>query len=668
MPTFNQESINKDLKKESSDFQKKVISELNAYMSKSSEKMSDYWQQWDLAQANFKGYRTTDKDDLKALSEGKPTKIIVPVTYAQCQTATAFLYSIFTQKDKIFELVGQGPEDAASVTALELDLDYQMRKTQFLHKLYLWLSDINKYGVGILKISWEERYQTMRVKKKTSSYSMMDSLSSLMSGKLPSPVEGFEEEIKEILQYEGNKIQNISPYCFFPDPGLPVARFQEGSFIAHEEIVSRDFLTSQEGKQFHGTKHIREFNAVDALVENRRARWFEREYDAIDRAQGRSKIDKSSVVFTEIQFTLTPKEWTEKFDLPFGDEDKPIKFVAVIANDNKLVKFERLDYLHGQYTYVIAEYNPDHNSFLSSGLAESIRELSDTITWLLNSHMANVRKLINNQVLADSTKIHIEDLEQGKTVIRSKGTPTADMSKSVHQFSVTDATSGHINSIENLMKLVQLTTGVNENALGAYAPGRRSAFESKQVNAGAALRLKTQAMLIWSMGLEPAGQQILANTRQARTPEVYAKIVGDLAQTAPYENTILADPDSLAGSYDLLPYDGTLPSEKDELANYLVQLLTTISSNPQLSQALQLDPKKLLTQIATLKGIRNLKDFEISQNPLAIPQNPANPSPVDGTQPSILPDAEVQAMLAKGQIEPLPEGSNPLASFLPPPQ
>lgn len=659
--SYNQEKINEDLKEESTPFQKALLSELSTYILRSSQKMSEQWIQWDLAQANFKGYRVTDSEDKKMLAEGKPAKIIVPVIYAQIQTATAFLHSLFTQKDRIFEFSPSGGEDVKSVEALELDIDYQSRKTKLLYKLWLWILDINKYGVGVLKISWEEQYQLLRVGKKVENLSLMDTITSLIKLQKPSGKVSYEEELQEVLKYEGNKVTNISPYCFFPDPSVPVARFQEGGFVAHEEIVSRDFVNSNENKEFFGTKHVKEYDNMSLnLDQTQRKRWFERGFDAIDRSRGLSKIDKSSVVFTEVQFTLTPKTWSEKFDLPFGDEDKPIKFVCVIANDRKIIKFEKLNYLHGDYTYVVAEYNPDHNSFISSGMAESVRELQDTVTWLLNSHMASVKKLIKNQVLADSTKVHIEDLESGRTVIRAKGSPTSDMSKSVYQFSVTDATSGHINSIETLMRLVQLTTGVNENALGAYAPGRRSAFESKQVNAGAALRLKSQAMLVWSMGLEPAGQQILSNTRQSRKRETYNKIVGSLAETAPFETTILANPDSLAGGYDLLPYDGTLPSEKEDQAGYFLELFKMATSNPQLAQMLNLDPKKILDQIASLKGIKNMKDVGLEPLPQVQPNSQTQPDIGIETPENIA------KMLSQGQIEPLPEDQNPLAAFIPP--
>ena len=617
---LDQETINKLLAQEQpSEFEKKLKTELVSYLKSSSEKMSEFWPSWEKAQNNYRGFRVNDKDDEKSAAKGEPTKILIPVTFAQIQTATAFIHATLTQRDRFYELTGTGSEDEAVGDALETDLNYQVNKTKLVFKTLLFILDTLKFGMGVLKISWEEQKCMMRVAKQVETPNLLDAIKGIFGAPQEKKFTT-EESVQELLKYEGNVVTNISPFCFFPDPSLPIARFQEGAFVANEELVSRDKLTSGEGKIYFGTKYIKNLNKDSPEIQNRQ-RWYNRELDNREARAYASKVQRDSVLFTEIQFTITPKEWTEKFDINFGVEPYPVKHLAVIANDNKIIRFERLNYLHGDYTYVVAEYMPDHNSFASFGLSDSINELQNLMTWFFNSHVANVKKIIRNQIVADPNKIHVEDIVNGETVIRLKGGPGAKIGDSFQQLQVGDATAGHVRDADSIFSTIQTVTGVNDNALGSYAPGRRSAFESRQVNAGAAMRLKMHANLIWTNALEPLGQQLLANTRQNRSANVYQQIVGpNKAATAPFEKTILADPNSIAGGYDFLPYDGTLPSEKQQHAKTLNDLLSVCLQNPAAAQLLGIDAKKLLSRIAELSGIKDLDNVTLQAMVSAMPQ------------------------------------------------
>lgn len=651
---FDQTSINKLLaQKEPSEFEKKLKTELMAYLKSSSEKMSEQWPKWENAQRVYRGLKIVDRDDEKSAAKGEPTKILIPVTFAQIQTATAFIHSAFMQKDRLFELSGTGSEDVAVSDALETDLQYQVNKTKLSLKLYLFILDILKFGTGVLKISWEEQKALMRVGQTVNDTSFVDGIKSIF-GLAYEPKTRLVESVQSVLKYQGNVVTNISPFCFFPDPSLPIARFQEGGFVAHEELVNKDKLAEGEGSIYFGTKHIKELRSdIPEMAE--RERWFNREFKSESVETGAAKINRDSVLFTEVQFSITPKEWTEKFGIDFGDETTPVKHVAVIANDSKIIRFERLNYLHGEYTYVVAEYVPDHNNFSNAGLADSINELQALMTWFFNSHVANVKKIVSNQVVADPSKVYTEDIVNRETVIRLKSGPSVTPDGAVKQLQVVDATRGHVGDAQNIFTLIQNVTGVNDNALGNYAPGRRSAFEARQVSAGAAMRLKMHASLIWNSGLEPLAQQLLANTRQNRSQPVYEKIVGPAkAQNAPFDKTILVDPDSLAGGYDFIPYDGTLPSEKNSHAQLLNELLTTCLSNPQAAQMLNVDIRKLLARIGELTGIRDLDN--ISQNPMAAANAVAGQQP---PQVQVVPD-EIAEQAAAGGATPVDLGGESL--------
>jgi len=118
-----------------------------------------------------------------------------------------------------------------------------------------------------------------------------------------------------------------------------------------------------------------------------------------------------------------------------------------------------------------------------------------------------------------------------------------------------------------------------------------------------------------TIGLEPRAHQLISNTRQGRSQNFYERIAGSKAETAPYEEVILATPDEIAGKYDVVPYSPILPSEKSSSARLFTELFTTLVGNPESAAALQLDPNKILKHIAELQGVNYLDDFKISPQP-----------------------------------------------------
>ena len=646
---MDQELINKDLAENdsnSSSFQKKVVEMCNRYVKLSAEQMSRFHDGWDNNDFIYRGYKLFDKDDKDAVKDGEPPKIIVPITYAQTQTAISFILSTFSQRDAFYQLVGVGPEDCHKVQALETDLNYQMTKQKHLFKLYCYLLDTFKYGFGVMQCQWGTDYTKMRINKKVESFGALGKVGQ-MFGMNVQPTVSYVEDLGDVLMYEGNKLENISPFTFYPDPSVVLSQFQTGKFVAHDIETSRTAVIKKEGKTYFGTSKIPVTIPPDELKDRKRrtGRLFGDKVG--DRSvvpgpgEGSQRVD--AIVLTEVMVELIPRKATEDLGMGLGNDETPVKFLAVIGNDRKLIRFEPAGYLHNEFNYAMSEYSPDHNTFYNPGLSDTIYELQNIITFFLNSHIVNVRKIIQNRFVADPSKIEMEDFRNNATVIRLKqaGLP---IDRILKQLDVHDVTSGHVADMDTLVKLVQVVTGINENALGQYAGGRRSATEARSVNAGAAARLKMHAQLIWQQGLGPLGHQILSNTRQGRTEKVYNMIVGAIAQKAPFADTIFADPESLAGGYDFLPYDATLPSDRQQQAGIFQELLTGIISNPMAAQALNLSPIKLLDHIAELYNIRNMGDFALNPQQNGLPQQP---------QMQVMSDQQVGNMVADGQLQPM---------------
>jgi hypothetical protein len=607
----NQDKINKSLAEKNSDsspWQKALCEQIRKWMSASADKMSAYHDEWDRNSYVYRGYRVADKEDIEAVKDGEPTKIIIPITYAQIQTAISFILSTYQQRKYFFELCGTGPEDVKPSFALTTDLNYQLNKQQWILKLYFWLLSAYKQGFGVVRTEWDEQYQEMRVGRQVADMSMASMLGAAFGRELSMQT---KESVEEVLCYQGNTIRNISPYAFYPDPAVNIADFQDGSFVAIEEEVSKVSVTSREGEIYFGTGNVPETMGKQMFSE--RPRRVKGPFDGGDgdidpnKARGGKGL---TCVRVEIEFTMSEKELSKLTSAKFGDGEKPIKWLATMINDQKLVRFERKGYLHKRYNFELFECSPDNDAHYNPGLASTISELQTIQNFMLNSHIVNVRKIIANRFIADPSKVETDDIHNGNLVIRTKGA-AGDINRVIKQLDLNDITRSHVQDLEVLNQLIQLCTGVNENALGQYASGRRSATEARSVNAGAAARLKMHAILAWQQGIEPLGRQFLSNTRQWRSKEVYEMIVGAAALEAPYETTILADPTKLAGGYDFMPYEATLPSDRQFQAGVLQELFSVLIQNPNSMQLLNKNPMLLLNHIAQLYDIKNLNDFNM---------------------------------------------------------
>lgn len=652
---MNQDLINKSLAEknnESSLWQKNLCEQVRKWMSASAGKMSTYHDEWDANSYTYRGWRVADKDDVEAMKDGEPTKIIIPITYAQIQTALSFILSTYQQRKYFLELQGMGAEDVKPSMALTTDLTYQLNKQQFILKLYHWLLSALKLGFGVVRTEWDEQYAQVRVGRQVPDNTLQNLMGAVFGRAVPMKT---VESVEEVMCYQGNTLRNISPYGFYPDPSVTIANFQEGAFVGIEEEVSLMSVSSREGEIYFGTPKIPATMGKQLFSE--RPRRVKGPFDSEDDTPDPNKLRNGkadSCIRLEMEFTMSEKEATQLLGANFGSGEKPLKWLTTIINDQKVVRFEKKSYLHQRYCFELIEASPDSDSHFNSGIASTIGELQTIQNFFLNSHVVNVRKIIANRFVVDPGKVEMGDIHSGSLTIRTKGAQ-GDLSRVIKQLDLNDITRNHVNDVETLNQLIQLVTGVNENALGQYASGRRSATEARSVNAGAAARLKMCAVLAWQQGIEPLGRQMLSNTRQWRSKDVYNMIVGDYALEAPYETTILADPTKLAGSYDFMPYEATLPSDRQFQANILQELFGLLVSNPNSMAMLNKNPMLLLNHIAQLYDIKNLNDFNMQ--PLGPPGMMLPP------KTEVVPDAAAGEAQAQGAPGVDPTGAEALAQL-----
>jgi hypothetical protein len=390
------------------------------------------------------------------------------------------------------------------------------------------------------------------------------------------------------------------------------------------------------------------------LKEFQEAGWSEGRFALIEDAWGNNKSRSQDdtdfmVINTEGQFKLNPKKYG------LGEEDYDCDYIVVIANDNRIVRIERCEYVHGEFIYDIAQFLPDVHNKLNHALSDTIDSLQDVITWLVNARILSVRRGLETHAVVDPSVVDVAGMEGRQPIyFLRKGAPRVGIDKFFMQLKYVDPTTRHFDDADVLMRIMQTVTGVNENSMGQYAPGRRSASENRAANAGAASRMMLHASIVWEDMFTPLGRKMLSNQRQGVTLDTFKRVIGDAPPTPGigsiedlYSRFCPGLP-ALVGSEDFFVFDGTTASERTYIAQSLQELVIAIFSNPEVMPMLNFDINKLIDEIQFYRGIRNLNRFKLA--PGALPQQvlpppglagaPGAPGPGAG----VLPDAITQAL------------------------
>lgn len=594
--------------------------------------MSKYYKGWDHADKLFRANKCNDWDDTEQGQKKEPTKLVVPLTYAQVMSFVSFMFTTFNQKENFFELQGHNLQGQLASDVAESLLSRDLKYNKWSVKLFQMLLDVARFNLTVVKHTWVDEKQ--KVKK------MVDVPGRTILGMQVTPPTQVEQEVIE-SKFQGNKLFVISPYRFFPDVRLPLTRFQEGEFCASEDEYSFPSI-----KQFEKDGLVAGVNFIPTLSKELLAERGESRlssFKAADIGVGATFASgyNSTVIITEVQINLIPNKYMIA-GKPMGTEDFPVKYVVWYANDSRVIKCEPLTYPHGEFTYDLAQYTPDQQNLINAGLVDMVEHLQDLIDWFINARVASVRKTISNQFIADPSAIELKDFTERKTVVRLKpGVVRSGVDKWIKQIDVQDVTQGHINDSNSLYATMQTVTGINENLTGQFHTGRRSATEARNSASGAAGRLLLIARLMYDSCFEPLGQKMISNLQNGLDVKTYVKLIGmpQLPEDVEaFQGFIQVDKANLVGSFDFEVFDGTLSSEKIGLAQTLEEMLKAMMTNPQFIQVVGFDPKKVFLEMVRLRGLKNTQRF-LPDNPQEMQQRLAqvyatiNGQPGNGSQP-----------------------------------
>ena len=632
-----------------SQFHASVLERVNARIKLAKDSVADRYSAWDQVDEQVRlyadltrGAKRPDGTTMTDMVENPFERgIVVPVSYAVLTVRLSQLMSIMLNRSPLWEIQGAGPEDMEPARLMESVIDYDNRQSVALVSLFSQMQDAEKYGLGIIYDSWEveEGYRYSSPNPQ-----MAQQLQSMFPG-LPTR----HKEWGPVKEY--NNWVCVDPYRFWCDPRVPKMEFQKGEFAGHR--YNRSYLYIKERSEENGGIY---FN-VSALPSNKgEGRDVTAKRDNIlasrmDMKSSTDPDDKGYFYLDHLQVKLIPKDWG------LGDAEIPEIWWFTIANEAVIIRAHPMAYDHGQFTYSVIEANLDVHSLHNPGNIENIDGLQRFMNWMLNSHLENIRKSLNDSLIYPPSLIeegdllnpgparHIRLSQRGEELLLQGFLQPGQY---VQQLQVADMTQPHLNAFQLMYQMTQLMMATNDPTTGQPTANKKTLGEVNQMMLGSGRRLSLTFRLYEAMGWEPLVNRSIANRQQFTEIERYFRILGDQMAT-PGAQRLLVKPWDIRGNFDYIPRSTMLPPDPSRQAMVWTQIMLGLGKFPQLlapgPDGKVLDVRKIFNETVRNMGIRNIEQFY-----MAAPMLPPG-MPLGNVQ--VRPDGEVADAAQRGNLAPL---------------
>lgn len=544
-----------------------------------------------------------DKEEmLKDKDSSKPVSIVFPYTYSMLEALLTYLSMAFFQ-DPIFQYEGYEDSDTLGAMMMELVVKNHCIKHKVMLNIHTALRDSLSYGVGITIPEWRRQYGRRPIKSQA-----------ITQSDLGTKTQDITTMVEDML-YEGNALSNIDPYMWLPDPSVASSEIQKGEFIGWVERDNYMNLLSEEGQPDSGLfnvkylkekKNKRSVLALDQSERNTR-------HGGSDELIRDSGNVTNPVDIIKMYVTLIPKEWK------LSDRDTPEKWYFELAGDDVVITAERADHNHGMYPVAVASPEFDGYSITPIGRMEVLYGLQHTLDFLFNSHIANVRKAINDMLVVDPYLVNMKDLkdpEPGKLIRLRRPAWGRGVDKVVQQLQINDITRANIGDSAYITGWMDRISGADQSMQGALrqgGPERLTGAEFQGTRSSAVSRLQRIAMIIGVQYMQDIGNMFAVHTQQYMSKDTYVKITGRYeeqlkkmfkGEEVPERQKIT--PDDVKVNYDLIVRDGSIPGGNFSPA--WMELFKIIGTTPELNA--QFDVPRIFMYIAQQLGAKNVEDFK----------------------------------------------------------
>lgn len=589
--------------KPGSEVHDKLVDMILDYVDVSYREMSKRYDSWAEVDKITTMYIETDdyEEKVKKADSRKPVSIIIPTSYSLVETLLAYLISVFFESP-VFKYEPGDPSDTVGVALLERTVDRGVNRNKSMVNLYTMLRDDLTYGIGVVGAGWARKYGIRRAE----------------SGMFKSTVLGetfdIGEEMKRVLLHEGNQLVNIDPYKFFPDPNFSPVDMQKGEFVAYIDRTGLIGLLSEESMDTD-VFNVRYLKHIGGDLKS--VFWNEGSSGRYEKT-GVSpdiQVDKVGNVVDTIQIyvNLVPRDWG------LGENEYPEKWFFRLAADQVIIEARRSDLYHDMYPIAANSVTFDGHTLAPSSIVERSFPMQEVVNWLINSHIANVRKSINDMIIYDPSVISTADLSNpgpGKLVRSVRTAWGRSIKDSIMQLKIEDITRQNVGDASFFANLIHETFGTTDPVRGVRRTSgeRVTATEIMEDKTAAVSRLEKLARVIGFTSFFDISYMLASNVQQFMSKDVYVKVVGRYQEDLEREyadkvknGMVRVSSDMLDIYYDVVINDGSIPTNMD--VRSWIQMFQTLVSQPALTQ--NFDLMRIFKHIARGLGAKNVSDFEV---------------------------------------------------------
>lgn len=596
-----------------------VLGRLLRYGLAGSHTTNNQHQEWRALDDKLQAFIPLDQDEqaVQAKDPRKPVSIVFPYSYAILETLVSYLVAAFFP-EPMFRYEGVAPEDVAGSTLMEKIVNLHCMRNKVALNLHTMFRDCCAYGIGIVSPQWIERRGT-KVRA----------------------VNGKRLVEEHALLFEGNGLVNIDPYCYLPDPNVPIHDAQRGEFVSWLDSGNyMDLLFEEQyDDALFNVKYLEHMKGkTSSILGTMRERKSAQRRGTWDVTHDRMLADPVDLYYCYVK--LIPSQWK------LGSSDMPEKWQFTVAGDGLIIQARPINLYHNQFPMAICAPDFDGYSPVAYSRLKVLQGMQTTVDWLFNSHMINVRKAINDVVIVDPWVINMEDLKNpgaGGFVRLRQPAWGGKLDDAVKQLNITDITRNNIADVGFLIQYMQAVSGTDNPIMGQLrqgGPERLTAREFQGTAQGAVSRLERVAKIVGVQAMQDIGYFFAYHAQQLMSQDVYVRTVGEwpnalLNDLAGEGGRIRVTPNDILVDYDLLVRDGSIPG--GNFNDAWIQLFQTIGSNEMLMQ--EFDTVKIFKYIAQNLGAKNVEDFARKQ-PMMM-------------QPQVMPDERVAAQVEAGNMVPM---------------
>ena len=631
--------------KPGSEFHSKLLRRVIDRAQLSYNVMSSNWNGWEEMDRKLRAFVPASRIEnrRKSENEGKTymfqgEELVIPLTYAVLQAHTTYMMKAFVDYP-IFRYEGVGPEDVQGAAILEFVINHQARRNNMGLSLYTAFRDAFIYGFGAISPIWTKESEGRRIEDAEGDFDLTGTFKAQKIIRR-----------KQSIQYEGNKLYNIDPYKFLPDPNAPIQDIQSGEFISWIDKSNVQNLLDEElttPRMFNAqyANMLRDRTSVLAAANRRTQEQTDTVYGSVPAPE--KVLNPIDVLWMYVR--LIPSSWE------LGNSDRPELWLFQIAADKVILQAHKVNLDHGMYP--IATCAPDFDGYTSCppSRISIIQDLQEIVDFLFTSRIANIRKSLHGQYVVDPYMVNIPDLADpspGKIIrLRKSVWGKVNVDAAVSQLPVEDVTAGIPAEIQFIQELMQQTTSAQDQVMGFVGPRttRISASEVQGARSSSLSRLETTAQIISMQMMQPLAKMLASQTIQLMSQTAFFRLGKDASEQLRdhLSGTLSGDraavsPFDISVNYDVLASDGTVPGSQS--VDNLIQLYQIMASNPLVAQ--QVDMMKFFKNIARELGVKNIDDFIQQQQ-----QAPPQPSPAVASNEQV--EQDVQA----GNLVPLEEAN-----------